>query len=436
MKRNTTKELIPVSDGVSQEAAARLAAYLGPLLTLLDRRLDSRLVCTFAATVVNIIRHRDRTLSLLLTELGELLTDGAHAPAGVKRLWRLLHSQKWAASLIGDWLLADADRAVEAAIAKDGKAFLVLDGSGVEKPTARKLQGLTKVRSANAALLWKAAGLPPMKRPVMVPGFGWVAAVITGLGGSFTLASMHWFSPTAPTGQAQKQREAEWGVLRPLLERWGGKVICVLDRGFDSHPFLGQLLAVMARFIVRWRANYALIGPDGAEKRAGQLTRWLRSQWRMWLFDGRRQQWFRLGVASLPVRLPGYAVPLWLVVARRKGKHSWYFLSTEDASSKAGALGVVQAYARRWQVEVVFTQMTKARVRTRLGGRDHVADLHPLVFDDHPIDEQLNQLPALGKVSFGQSLPNSAAESFDRLSNRCDLLPPLGVGLQLPDLVA
>jgi len=357
MKGNTTKVPIPDKAELGQEVASRLEAYVGSLLCLLDKRLDVRLVRTFAATLVNIIRHRNRALSLILTELGELLTDGAKAPAGVKRLYNLLHSPKWAASLVSDSLLADADQAVEAAVAKDGVAHLALDGSEIEKPTAEKMEGLTKVRSANAALLLRASGGPPPKRPVMVPGFNWVGAVITGLTGNLTLARLHWYSTKAPGDQAQKQREAEWFVLKPLLERWGQKVICLLDRGFDSHPFLGQLLAGSYRLIVRWRHDLQLIGPNGESTPAGQLTKRLRSKWFTEVYEPRRRQMTRLGVVAIPVQLwdyTDYAGQLWLVAVRRKGKGSWWFLTTEDCSTEQGALRVVLAYARRWQVEWAF----------------------------------------------------------------------------------
>lgn len=370
MQSSTMKVPIPEADDVSQEAGTKLAAYLNPLLVLLDKRLDARLVRTLAATVVNIIRHRNRPLSLLLTELGELLIDGAHAPAGGKRLWRLLRSPKWVASLIRDWLLDKADGAVEAAIAQDGVAFLAVDGSGIEKPTARKLEGLTKVRSAHAALLLRASGGPPPKRPVMVPGFHWVAAVVTGFTGSLTLARLHWYSPNAPDQEAQKQREAEASVILPLIRRWGRKVICLLDRGFDGYNFLGELLAASARLIVRWRRDFELIGPTGEQQRASQLTRRVRSQWKVEVYDARRKQWLKLGLAAIPVRLPGCAVALWLVVARRKGKGSWWFLTTEDASTETGAIFVLRGYARRWQVEWAFLQskseLGMASIRVRL----------------------------------------------------------------------
>src|SRR6185436_12355971 len=46
--------------------------------------------------------------------------------------------------------------------------------------------------------------------------------------------------------------------------------------------------------------------------------------------------------------------PLWLVISRRKGKEPWYLLTNEPSETAALAWAVVQAYARRWQIEVTF----------------------------------------------------------------------------------
>ncbi len=348
-----TAERIPDPVALGQDMGERLAQYLRPLLVLLDRRLDSRLVRTFAATVVNIVCHRDRALCLLLTELGEMLTDGAHAPAGVKRLWNLVRSPKWVAGVVHEWLLEDADRAVEAAVDADGDALLALDGSVIEKATARKLEGLTKVRSTQARLLRRASGGPPIKPPILVPGFNWVAAVVCGLRGSVTLARLHWYSSKAPGREAQTQREAEWSVLEPLIKRWGLKVLCLLDRGFAGRDFLVQLLGLGGRFIVRWRNDYHLMGPKG-EQAAGLMTRPLRSTSSVDIYCPYTRQTIRVGVAAIQVTLVGDTTPLWLVVARRKGGDSMWLLTTDDASQPHLAVTVVLTYSRRWQVEWTF----------------------------------------------------------------------------------
>jgi hypothetical protein len=58
-----------------------------------------------------------------------------------------------------------------------------------------------------------------------------------------------------------------------------------------------------------------------------------------------------------------------------------------------------RAYVRRFDLEIVCTQVTKPRLGAAGGGGDHIADLHPTVGDHDPIDQQLHQLAALLEVS-------------------------------------
>lgn len=370
MQHTAPPREIPAAAGLSRDLADHLTRFVGSLLVRLDRQLDRRLVQTFGNVLVGILKRRERTLNLLLTDIGEVLTDGAHAPAGVKRIARLIHSPKWAADLVDTWLLEEADQAVATAIERDGVAFLVEDGSEIEKPTARKLEGLTKVRSAVAALLQRASGGPPPTRPTVVPGFGWTAAVVTGLTGSLTLARLHWYSPTAPGGAAERQRQAETGILRPLVERWRERVVVLLDQGFAGSPIPTLLRELNGRFILRWRRDYHLVDVrTGEDLAASALTRRVRSQYHTTVYDPRRKERLALGVAAVPVRLPGGSEPFWLVVARRKRGGTLWFLTTEDASSEAGALFVVQGYSRRWQVEWAFrfgkSDLGMASIRVR-----------------------------------------------------------------------
>jgi hypothetical protein len=104
----TCREVPPVppydAAQMAQGLGVQLASFLFPLLVELDRLLDKRLVRTFLATIEVIITFRDRANGLLLSELGGYLETPDKAPAGTKRLSRLLHSAKWAAWLIARFL--------------------------------------------------------------------------------------------------------------------------------------------------------------------------------------------------------------------------------------------------------------------------------------------------------------------------------------------
>ena len=218
------------------------------------------------------------------------------------------------------------------------------------------MEGLTTLRSATASRLRRSVGGPPAKPPTLVRGFGWVAVVVTGLVGSLTLGRLQWYSPTAPGDAAQRQHDAERVIVAPFLTRWGHRVIWLVDRGFGNGSFLSEALG-QARFVARWRRDYHLRNARTGEVAGASALTWrIRSQWTLQVQALRGQQTWTMGLASLPVTLPDDSRPLWLVVARRKGKKngSIWLLTTQDASTEGGAALVVRAYARRWQVEWAF----------------------------------------------------------------------------------
>lgn len=354
MNRTPTRIEVPEVEGVSQEMAEHLWRYVGPFLVELDHRIDVRLVQTFAAALGAIVRQRHTELSLVLTELGELLADGAHTPAGVKRLWRLLRCPKWEAKQVDTWLVEQAEAAVARAEERDGIAIAALDDSEVEKPEAHDLEGLMRVRSAQASRLQRAIGAPPPKHPTLVNGFGWVAVIVTGLAGSFTLARMHWFSSTLAEG-AERRREAEQTTILPFLLLWGTRVLWTVDRGFGTATFLGETFA-RTRFVARWRSDYPLRAiTRGLVAPAGVLSRPMRTPWTTQFRNPWTGQTWTLGLVSIKVTLPDDDRVLYLVVVRRKGKsQTLWLLTTEDASTEKGALLVLRAYTRRWQVEWAF----------------------------------------------------------------------------------
>jgi hypothetical protein len=62
-----------------------------------------------------------------------------------------------------------------------------------------------------------------------------------------------------------------------------------------------------------------------------------------------------------------------------------------------------RAYIRRFDLEIVCTQVTKLRLGAVVGGGDHVADLDLAVGDHDPVDQQLDQLAALLEAGLVQT---------------------------------
>ena len=89
-----------------------------------------------------------------------------------------------------------------------------------------------------------------------------------------------------------------------------------------------------------------------------------------------------------------------------------FTLHLRTRGEEVGAKRHARAKARRWVVEVVFPQMAKPDVLALGAGGQHVADLDLGVGDDHPVDEQQDELPALLEGRRGQAVLHPRAESL------------------------
>ena len=92
-------------------------------------------------------------------------------------------------------------------------------------------------------------------------------------------------------------------------------------------------------------------------------------------------------------------------------------------------------YAKRFRIEIVCTQLTKAGVFTTWTGWDNVADFYFFIINDHSIYQQFYQLPALFKAQIIQSWLNMMAELIDVVCQCKCLNLPLGLLLQLSQLL-
>lgn len=323
MSQAITQMVQPEAVTVQRE----LRHFLRPLLSRLVEQMDVRLVRTLRDAVEAVVRLRNRPQELWLTELGTLLLGAAYAPAGVKRLSRLLRAVGWTPDDLERWLLEQADVLLTRQPA--GEALVVLDGSVAEKPESLQAEGLCRVRSSKARRLARPrhgfGGGPPPARPITVPGIHWLAATVTGLSGATLLACCRWWSPTAPgepdsepNGHGQVATERQ--LVRDLLLRWGHQVLFVADRGFARRSFQDDVLGRHVRCVIRWpkRAHLLLRTepalPAWTATNAWRLTAGPRKPWgHETIWDPRRRESLTVAFFAVPVWLPdgpGAAQPL------------------------------------------------------------------------------------------------------------------------------
>jgi hypothetical protein len=331
-------------------------AFLKPLLSKLNQSLDRRLVRTLLQTVLVIIAHRHRNQGLLLSELGGYLATPSQAPAGTKRLSRLLHSKNWQSSELEQFLWQNADKRIDEIAAAHETPLLIWDESVLEKPESLHLEGLSPVRSTKAVRLKRIKpGFfnPPGGRPIFVPGFNWLMVTVLGPSGPPTLANLSWWATRGE--QASDRRSIEGDMMAKTSDRWGQEVIHIWDRGFAGSPWLTMAYVHAVRFIMRWPKQYRLLDEQLCQRKAWQITRGKRSWEKRLLYDARRRCKHKVGIVAAPVADPQYGQPLTLVVARPgRGREPWYLLTNEPVRSADEAWRIVFAYARRWQVELMF----------------------------------------------------------------------------------
>lgn len=350
------REGLQASPRVAQSLSQQLSAFVLPLLTWLDGVLDLRLVQTFLATLHALLEFRHRNNGLLLSELGAYLCAPTSAPAGTKRLSRLLHATGWTAHLIERFLWQQADQHLSALEQAEEEALMMWDASVIEKPESIALEGLCAVPSSKARRLKRIKPgyyHPPSGPPIFVPGMHWLAVLLLGRQGPPTLAAMRWWTTRGVF--AQSARELETSLLDECVAAWGRRLLHIFDRGFAGSPWIGACLQRELRLLLRWPKDYKLCDSEGTKRKAWQITRGKRSWAQRQVWDGRRHQWFQAGVLAVPIRHPDYEQALWLVVSRPgKGRPPWYLLTTEPITTEEDAWNVVFAYARRWQIEMTW----------------------------------------------------------------------------------
>ena len=108
--------------------------FLRGFLEELNQILDRRLVKTLLDLVGVILMHRHRNNGLLLSELGDMLLGGEHGPAGVKRVAKLLHSERWSSRMIEGHLWALGEQAVRKRLEAGEAVYVIWDESVIEKP--------------------------------------------------------------------------------------------------------------------------------------------------------------------------------------------------------------------------------------------------------------------------------------------------------------
>jgi transposase len=345
--------------GASQEMLQLLETFLAPLLYMLDRLLDKRLVETLVQSCVAIIRFRSYKQALWLSELGAYLPGKAgqsrQGPAGTKRLGNLIRSLKWSICSIDHFLLEEADKVVMKLKQERKRILCTWDESSWEKPESEKLEGLCGVVSSKAKRLqrWTKGvtfNFPP-KKAITVTGMEWTGALITGMEGVVKVAIMSWW--TTKGDYATKLREHQEKLLRQVVRQWGDVLLHIFDQGASSGPFLQVLEEFRVKFVIRWKKGHEFSDATGVKKKLwkiGQGKKYFAHKMINDLCTGEKMP---CDIWWAPVRHEASEQQLYLVKARVK-KGVMYIVTNMTVRTEEQAWEIVFAYRRRWQIELTF----------------------------------------------------------------------------------
>ena len=235
------------------------------------------------------------------------------------------------------------------------EVLLVMDESDLRKPFASELEHLDRVRDLE--------GEP-------VAGFHTLTVLGIGESGVRALLYQSSFSTRAPGFRSvnDNYRQAIKQVSRALREQHVGRLLWVMDRGFDDSKLLNWLHARGECFVVRSQhpERKAKVRVDGPTK---QLHDWLADASTVGqvplakrLFTkSRSKATYRVDVRVLGVeleQLPGTDTTV-VQLSHPKLAKPWLLLSNlQLEGNQAGQLTlatrIVQAYRQRWAIEDLF----------------------------------------------------------------------------------
>src|SRR6185369_805769 len=305
MSQHSEKGVVGQGSAQQAEVFSQLCyLFMRPILEELHQALDRRLVQTLLDLLQVMVIHRHRQQGLILSELGGHLLGPAQAPAGTKRIDRLLKSSRWQAASLINFLWHKGDEAVERLLHPQDDIYVIWDESVIEKPESLKAERLGPVRSSKARRLLriKPGFYNPPRGPAFVPGWNWLQLLVAGPRGPVSLAHLRWW--TTRGEHASDKRTEEGQILQQVARRWGRQVVHIWDQGFAGAPWVSQAVAQHVRFILRWKISYQLLTDSGQLKKAWECARGKRSLDHRMVYDSRRRCERKTGVLFLPVRIP------------------------------------------------------------------------------------------------------------------------------------
>ena len=358
--KNKGKELITTKK--APQIVKQSTNYLSPLIKKFQSKIDKRFSYTFYDAFYGLLSHRDKTNSLLLSELGGYINGPQHAPAGTKRLSNLLACESWNHEWIEKELLEKSKERLSKKGAEGKRWLMHWDDSVIEKPESWRTEGLCSVKSSKGLRLTKLKpGYYQKAQYISVPGYEWSACVLSSEKDAPTICQMKWWTKRG------KHKEDSANILYRMLAQTSemikqtqAEVWHVFDRGYANYRTLDYLIKYFEeQFIIRWKSNFKLENEKGVIAQTYRHSLGKKATSTRWVWDKERKEKRHVKILYTPVKVPDSELnhkQLYLVIARdaKQGRPPIYFLTDIPIDTNGMAWAVFFSYMKRWDIEQVF----------------------------------------------------------------------------------
>ena len=323
----------------------------------LDNQIDSRLVRTFFDLFMTILMFRNRSMGLLLSELGGYICGFDKAPAGTKRISNLLRSSKWTASIIDDFFFNRSINRAEQMIEQGKRPLLLWDDSRIEKNESWTCEGLCSVWSSKAKRLTRIRRgfFDPPKKRICVPGFQWTGVFLSHIGGVPSVCQMSWW-----TTRGKFKEDPDniiYRLLKKVKNQFKSAVLHVFDRGYANEKMLRYLFTFEQDFIIRWKKNHLLHHAQKGTKKTHLLARSFKAKASKIVKDKVRKQLKSISISWAAVNHTKHPNnQLFIVIVRDKKNYNspMYILTSIPIKTPKDAWEILFSYMHRWEAEQGF----------------------------------------------------------------------------------
>lgn len=318
---------------------------------------DVRLYRSFQAALSGILASGSTRLS----QMARSAPGTGAAPHAERRLRRLVHHEHQRADVRPTTLEDRLTTLGAQRLAGQDEVVVVMDGSDLRKPHSQALEHRSTVRTLE--------GGP-------VSGYRALNAIGLTPDGRRALLYHTLYSPKAPgfTSANTVIIDATLSIVQALRAAGVGRIIVVLDRGFDDLKLIRLLMRLQVQFVIRVKhvERTTRLTPTGVElplvDAAGHAS--VQDQFEMKrpvVTDGKvkwrptpaqvrsREVFVDGGRVRLNVVKLEFTVPL-----KNAQEHGWLLLTNVPTDAVPAAGAVVRLYLRRWSIEEVFSWTTSA----------------------------------------------------------------------------